>query len=73
MLWLRVTGVKGLVDALWFGYLGSCDGVETSRGIFSDLFKIIELKKIFRFSTKSTPKSRFRAPILTILAIFGNF
>ena len=64
---------KGLLVALWFGYLGSCDGVETSRGTFWDLFKMFELKKFFRFSTKNTPKSSFRGQILTILAIFGSF
>ena len=51
--------VKGLLVALWFGYLGSFDGDETSRGTFSDLFKMFEPKKNFRFSTKSTPKSSF--------------
>ena len=44
--------VKGLLVALWFGYLGSCDGVETSRGTFSDLLKMFEPKKNFDFLPK---------------------
>ena len=51
--------IKGLLVAVWFGFLGSCDGIETSRGTFSDLFKMFEQKKNFRFSTKNTRKSSF--------------
>ena len=65
--------IKGLLVAVWFGFLGSCDRIETSRGTFSDLFKMFEQKKNFRFSTKNTRKSSFRAQIFMILAVFGTF
>ena len=70
---LMVSLVKGLLVVVWFGFLGSCDGIETSRGTFSDLFKMFEPKKKFRFPTKNTPESSFRAQFFTILAIFGTF
>ena len=48
-------GVKGLLVALWFGYSGSCDGVETSRGTFSDLLKMLEPKKNFSIFYQKYP------------------